>query len=79
MFSKKNQTLAFATGSAQPPAAAGLGATVGDALKNPMVSMGAAAGLFLLAVAMVVVVAGDPRAGTPRVLFQVAPPGAPPS
>ena len=78
MFSKKNQTLAFATGSVQPDATPGFGATLGEALKNPMVSVGGAAGLFLLAAAMVVVVAGDPRAGTPHVLFPVAPPGAPP-
>jgi len=78
MFSKRNQTLAYAAASANGAAAPGVGGAVTEALKNPMVSVGGAAGLFLLAAAMVVLVAGDPRAGTPHVLFPVSPPGSPP-
>ena len=78
MFSKRDQTLAYATASANGAASPGAGAAVTEALKNPMVSVGGAAGLFVLAALMVVVVAGDPRAGTPKVLFPVSAPGAPP-
>jgi polysaccharide deacetylase 2 family uncharacterized protein YibQ len=78
MFSKRNQTLAYAAAPANAGASPGVAATVAEALKNPLISVGGAAGLFLLAAAMVVLVAGDPRAGTPHVLFPVSPPGAPP-
>jgi len=78
MFSKKSQTLAYATGSAAMPASPGLAATLTEAMKNPAVSVGGAAGLLVLAVALVVLVAGDPRAGTPHVRFPLSAPGAPP-
>jgi len=78
MFSKRNPSLAYAAATANAGASPGRGAAVAQALKNPVVSVGGAAGLFILAAAMVVLVAGDPRAGTPHVLFPVSAPGAPP-
>jgi polysaccharide deacetylase 2 family uncharacterized protein YibQ len=78
MFSKKNQTLAYAAGPAKSDAPAGLGPIMAGAFKNPVLSVGGAAGFFLAAAAAVVLVAGDPRAGTPHVRFPLSPPGAPP-
>ncbi|MBV9510111.1 MAG: divergent polysaccharide deacetylase family protein [Caulobacteraceae bacterium] len=76
MFSKK--TLAYAAGPAKADAGPAPGAMLAEALKNPVVSVGGAACLFLLAAAAMILVAGDPRAGAPHVVFPLSPPGAPP-
>ena len=78
MFSKKNQTLAYANGPTKGEPAPGIGPGLAAALKNPAVGIGGAGALFLLAAAGMILVAGDPGAGAPRVRFPLSPPGAPP-
>lgn len=58
---------AFAGAAASPAARPPLARRLVDALRKPWVSAGAAGGLFLLAIAVLVVVAGDPFAGAPSV------------
>ncbi len=66
---------------AMPGAASGLAAARGLPARlavNPTVGALAAGGLFLGAVFMVILVAGDPRAGLPSVRISLSQPGAPP-
>jgi len=77
MFSKKPQTLAYAGVSAQA-SAGGANAFVAAALRNPALTVGAAALMFLLAGAGALLAAGDPHAGDPMVRLPVTQPGAPP-
>jgi hypothetical protein len=77
MFSKKPQTPAYAgmTASASPDGASGVMAAV---MRNPALSVGGAALLFVLAGAGVLLAAGDPHAGDPIVRMPVTQPGTPP-
>jgi len=77
MFSKKPQTLAYAGMNAQS-ASGGANALMAAALRNPALSVGGAALMFLLAGAGVLMAAGDPHAGDPMVRMPVTQPGAPP-
>jgi len=77
MFSKKPQTLAYAGMNAQS-ASGGANALMAAALRNPALSVGGAALMFLLAGAGVLLAAGDPHAGDPMVRMPVTQPGAPP-
>ena len=77
MFSKKPQTPAFAGMTAQG-SLDGPGAVLAALMRNPVLSVGGASLLFLLAGAGVLVAAGDPHAGAPIVLMPVTQPGAPP-
>ena len=77
MFSKKPQSPAYAgvPASASPGGASALMSAV---MRNPALSVGGAALLFLLAGAGVLLAAGDPHAGAPIVRMPVTQPGAPP-
>ena len=77
MFSKKPQSPAYAgvPASASPGGASALMSAV---MRNPALSVGGAALLFLLAGAGVLLAAGDPHAGAPIVRMPVNQPGAPP-
>jgi len=77
MFSKKPQMPAFA-GAPQPASPGGASAFVAAAMHNPVLTVGGASLLFLLAGAGVLVAAGDPHAGAPMVSMPVTQPGAPP-
>jgi len=75
MFSKK--PLAYAGMNAQVPSG-GASVLVAAAMRNPALSVGGAALLFVLAGAGVLLAAGDPHAGDPMVRMPVTQPGAPP-
>ena len=77
MFSKKPQTPAYAGMNAQA-SPGGASAFVAAAMKNPVLSVGGAALLFVLAGAGVLLAAGDPHAGDPIVRMPVTQPGAAP-
>ena len=77
MFSKKPQSLAYA-GVSAPASPGGASALMAAALRNPVISVGGAALLFMLAGAGVLLAAGDPHAGDPMVRMPVTQPGAPP-
>jgi len=77
MFSKKPQTLAYAGMNAQA-SPGGANALMAAAMRNPALSVGGAALIFLLAGAGVLLAAGDPHAGDPMVRMPVTQPGAPP-
>ena len=75
MFSKK-PALAAVSASAPGARAGGLGAQALAAVSNPYVGAGGAAFLFLLAVAGLVFVTGNPQAGSPLVRVSLTKIGA---
>jgi len=75
MFSKKPLAYAGVTASASP---GGASAFMAAAMRNPVLSVGGAALLFVLAGAGVLLAAGDPHAGDPIVRMPVTQPGAAP-
>lgn len=66
MFSKKPQPALQGAGTATAPAPSLAGRLAGLATAHPYVGVGAAAGLLLIAI-IALVLAGDPRAGAPKV------------
>jgi hypothetical protein len=78
MFAKRNLNPAPAPAPGGLLAGLDLRALGAGVLKNPAVSAGGAGLFFILAAATAVLVAGDPRAGTPMVHIALSQPGAPP-
>jgi hypothetical protein len=78
MFSKRPLNPAPAAGPASPFEALNLRALGAEALRKPAVAATGAGLLFLLAAALMVLVAGDPSAGAPSVSIKLSQPGAPP-
>jgi len=76
MFAKRSSpAVAFAGAAAESNLSRGLGARL---TASPALSAAGAGVLFLSAAALVIVVAGDPRAGMPTVRIPLSQPGAPP-
>ncbi|MDR3506952.1 MAG: divergent polysaccharide deacetylase family protein [Caulobacteraceae bacterium] len=76
MFAKRS---ASAVGAAPPPPQAeGISALALRVVGDPVLGALAAGSLFLIAVGLVITVAGDPKAGFPVVRFPMTQPGAPP-
>jgi polysaccharide deacetylase 2 family uncharacterized protein YibQ len=76
MFGRK----ALATGGPEPRSAGdggGLSEALAGAISNPMVGVGGAAVLFLIAAVGLIAVTGDPRAGAPRVRLSLIQNSAP--
>jgi polysaccharide deacetylase 2 family uncharacterized protein YibQ len=78
MFSKRPLNPVPAAGPASPFEALNLRALGAEALRNPALAAGGAGLLFLLAAALMVLIAGDPSAGAPNVRIKLSQPGAPP-
>jgi polysaccharide deacetylase 2 family uncharacterized protein YibQ len=76
MFAKRSSTPAVQPrSSAGASGALAVGARI---MRNPALSAGGAGMFFLLAAATVILVAGDPKAGSPLVRIALSQPGAPP-
>ncbi|HEY2658633.1 MAG TPA: divergent polysaccharide deacetylase family protein [Caulobacteraceae bacterium] len=74
MFAKRSlQTVA-----APPPESPGLQGVAERILASPPLSAAAAGGLFLVCALLMILVAGNSRAGLPSVRFHLSQPGAPP-
>jgi polysaccharide deacetylase 2 family uncharacterized protein YibQ len=78
MFAKRSLTPAAAPQPRSSAGASGALAVGARIMRNPALSASGAGMFFLLAATTVVLVAGDPKAGSPLVRIALSQPGAPP-
>jgi len=75
MFAKRASNTVALAGASEAQGARAIAARLGG---NPALSAAGAGGLFLATALVVILVAGDPRAGMPTVRIPLSQPGAPP-
>src|SRR5277367_5223315 len=78
MFAKRPATLAVATGPSSRDGSMSPAALAGLVARHPALGAGGAGLFFLVAAAAVILVAGDPKAGEPKVLIALSQPGSAP-